>query len=283
VVEVLPSSYSRRSKREKLMQYWTPKMLRQFVILLSIYQLKHSIDQVLSFPIAIGRVSRGNTIQKFQSKTLLLSSVLPIDEDEEIGAESSVFRPKVKVSADMRYIPYNIMRQVDNFKKIQKVGGSETVNDVYVRDPEVSTFWFSGKIARCTGTVSIEEAVARQWCLIEQHASRLRLSRGNNELGPKFGELEIWAAPADSELGAAYNRPDVKFVKMSKFVEGVIEKVKSAEVGFKGELYNDDEEGFRTERKDDGTPLNPELKGFEGNTTNDEMSNIMVETQKDIK
>jgi len=109
--------------------------------------------------------------------------------------------------------------------------------------------------------VTLEEAVARQWHLIEQHAARLRLSRGNNELGPKFGELEIWVAPGDSELDVAYNRPSCTFLKMPRVVEGVFETVKNAEVGYEGEIYTDDEEGFRTERDEEGRPVKPEITG----------------------
>ena len=51
----------------------------------------------------------------------------------------------------MNYIPTNIMRIMENYRNIRGVGGVETVNDVYVRDPETSVFWFAGKVARCTG------------------------------------------------------------------------------------------------------------------------------------
>jgi hypothetical protein len=80
------------------------------------------------------------------------------------------------------------------------------------------------------------------------------------ELFDKNGLLELWAAPGDSELDVAYNRPTARFVKMARAqeTEGA-DDVKNREVGFQGEIYEAGEEGFRTQRKEDGMPLNPEI------------------------
>jgi hypothetical protein len=157
----------------------------------------------------------------------------------------------------MRYIEFNIMRQNKHFVAIRGAGGPEVTNDIYVRDPDSSTFFFVGKVARISD-VSVEKAIARQYVLIEEHAARLRPL----ELYSKKGSLEIWVAPGDSELDVAYNRPHIQFLKMNKAdeVDGA-EEVRNIEVGFQGEIYDSDEEGFRTLRTEDGLPMKDEIKG----------------------
>lgn len=173
-----------------------------------------------------------------------------VDEDEETPTWQGPPIPK-----DMRYIEFNLQRQNKHFAAIRAAGGSEVVNDIYARDPDSDTFWFAGKIARISD-VSIEKAVARQYPLIEEHAARLRPL----ELFDKNGLLQLWAAPGDSEMDVAYNRPSVRFIKMGRDaeVEGA-NTVRNVEVGFQGEIYDGDEEGFRTQRTEDGLPVKPEI------------------------
>lgn len=173
----------------------------------------------------------------------------------------------------MRYIEFNILRQNKHFVAIREAGGSSVTNDIYVRDSNSQTFWFCGKVARISD-VSVEQAVARQYSLIEEHAARLRPL----ELYPKRGSLEIWTAPGDSELDVAYNRPNVQFVKMKRVdqVEGA-ENIRNIEIGFQGEIYESGEEGFRTLRTEDGLPLKPEIeqpKGEKRAPTDEEMAQI---------
>jgi len=163
----------------------------------------------------------------------------------------------------MKYLPANISRQQRNYQAMTSVGGSETISDVYVRNPSSQIFWYCGKVSRCTGTVTLEQSIQRQWYLIEEHAARLR----NLELGPHFGSLEIWTAPGNSEMDVAYNRPHVKFEKhprpaTQEDVDAVKKSVRLAEVGFEGEVYEGGEEGFRAKRSDDGTPVVSEIKGY---------------------
>jgi hypothetical protein len=170
------------------------------------------------------------------------------DDDEEDGLPS--------VSPDMKYVPRNVLRQNANFVAIREAGGAELTNDVYVREPASQVFWFVGKIARISD-VTLEDCVARQWNLIETHASNLRPI----ELFPHRGVLEIWTAPGDCEMDVVYNRPKVVFQKMEKtFASQSKVKVKSGFVGLQGELYGGGEEGFRTWRLDDGRPAKPELQ-----------------------
>lgn len=186
------------------------------------------------------------------------------DEDEPISGPS--------IHRDMKYTEGNLLRQNKNFAAIKSVGGVEMVNDVYARDPEDQVFWFIGKVARISD-VTIDQCIARQYALIEEHAARLRPL----ELFKKVGSIEIWLAPGDSEMDVAYNRPSCQFVgPMSREVEGSI-GIKNAFVGFQGEVYLDDEEGFRCLRKDDGSPMKPEIKTPDDEKktfTDDEMKKI---------
>jgi hypothetical protein len=171
-----------------------------------------------------------------------------IDEDDEDDGPP--------VSPDMRYVPRNIMRQHENFINIREAGGKELTNDVYVRQPGSAVFWFSGKLARVSD-VSLEDAVARQWPLIEQHAANLR----PRELYAHRGVLEIWTAPGDSELEVAYNQPSIQFLKHARAEGGGGGTgVKSVMVGFQGEMYEPGEEGYRTIRTEDGRAAKPEIQ-----------------------
>lgn len=83
--------------------------------------------------------------------------------------------------------------------------------------------------------------------MIEEHSARLRPA----ELYPKWGTLELWVAPGDSEMDVAYCKKEIVFVQMFRDLEYASE-VRNIEVGFAGELYENDEEGFRTTRTADG-------------------------------
>jgi hypothetical protein len=80
--------------------------------------------------------------------------------------------------------------------------------------------------------------------------------------------MELWAAPGDSELDVAFNRPHIQFTnilrpKRQSDIDRVQKSVKAVEIGFQGEIYDQGEEGFRTERTNEGLPANPERKGFQ--------------------
>ena len=178
-------------------------------------------------------------------------------DDEDNDDNGNELDLLARARPDMKYIPRNVQRQHHNFVAIREAGGKELTNDVYVPEPDSETFWFVGKLARISD-VTVEQAVARQWPLIVQHAANLRPL----ELFPSRAHLEVWIAPGDSELDVAYNRPTIVFQKMSQDgVEGV-DAVKSNMVGFQGETYPDGPGmGFRTQRTRDGRPAKPEITG----------------------
>lgn len=177
-----------------------------------------------------------------------------IDEDED---EDLQFIGGLPVPRDMKYNMYNLQKQRDNYESMKAVGGKDIANDVYAKDPEDDTFWFVGKIAR-VGDVTVERAMARLWPMIEEHAARLRPV----ELYPKWGKLELWVAPGDSEIDVAYCKPEIQFVQMFREIDGeadISKTVRNVEIGFQGELYESNEEGFRTKRTADGRPVKPEV------------------------
>jgi hypothetical protein len=172
--------------------------------------------------------------------------IIEDDEDEDDDENDGV-------PFDMQYNERNVIRQNKNFLAIREAAGSELTNDMYCRDPKSNIFWFIGKIARVSD-VPVEQAVARQWSLINTHASNLRPI----ELYPGRKVLELWSAPGDSEMKVVYNDPELTFIKMERKVQGA-DAVKNIMVGYQGELYQAGEEGFRTTRKEDGRPDKPEM------------------------
>lgn len=85
--------------------------------------------------------------------------------------------------------------------------------------------------------VSPEQAIERQWPLIERHVWALRIPvRPTSDRTTPF---EVWYAPGDTELDAARYDPKVKFTKVAdEKCEGAAE-VKSFLVGFVGKVYNE--------------------------------------------
>eukprot|EP00571_Detonula_confervacea_P008106 CAMPEP_0172319386 /NCGR_PEP_ID=MMETSP1058-20130122/37500_1 /TAXON_ID=83371 /ORGANISM="Detonula confervacea, Strain CCMP 353" /LENGTH=251 /DNA_ID=CAMNT_0013034413 /DNA_START=29 /DNA_END=784 /DNA_ORIENTATION=+ len=191
-----------------------------------------------------------------------------IDEDEDLEFNGP------PVTRDMKYNVFNIKRQRENFESIKAVAGADLTNDVYARDAEKDTFWFIGKVARVSD-IPLEKAMARQWPMIEEHSARLRPV----DLYPKFGSLQLWTAPGDSEIDVAYCKPEIVFVQMFRDVDDSSE-VRNMEVGFAGELYESDEEGFRTKRTNDGKAVKQEIQIPSDNQrqpTNAELDEMMKE------
>jgi hypothetical protein len=191
--------------------------------------------------------------QRYQQSAVYMSdkdwdAILADDDADDLSDYNK------NIPRDMQYSLGNCQRQQKNFVAIRDAGGADVCNDIYVRDPvkDPQTFWYAGKVARVSD-VSLEDCVARQWPLIELHAANLRPL----DLYASRGALEIWTAPGDSELSVAYNRPNVVMKKMNKNINA---KVKSNLIGFQGEVYDKGEEGFRTLRKEDGTPVKPEIQ-----------------------
>jgi hypothetical protein len=150
---------------------------------------------------------------------------------------------------DMAYIQKNIQRQMNTYQAIRDVGGSEAIVDVYAQSPLLpNQFWYIGKLARTTGTVTLQDAVLRQLVMMEEHASRLRPI----ELGRSFGKLQFWVAPGDSELGCSEGR--VELVRVDRHAGyDSSSRPSLKEVGFLPEVVTNQGVGFCIERNPDGT------------------------------
>jgi hypothetical protein len=195
--------------------------------------------------------------------------ILGDDEDESGSTES-----QIPVPNDMTYVERNVKRSHENFLSLRNIGGKGVCNDVYAKSPlQKEEVWYVGKIAKVSD-VSLEDCIARQWNLIETHATNLRPI----ELYPHRGNLELWTAPGDTELDVAYNRPEMKMQKMKKYAL-TAQQLKNNMIGFQGEVYQEGEEGFRSWRKEDGSPARPELNpgGETRPPTEDEMEQLRQE------
>merc|ERR1719253_646942 len=164
-----------------------------------------------------------------------------VDEDDEDDAAGDD-----RIPADMQYTEANIQRQADNYNRLEAVGGEAAVKDVYVRTPGQKEWWLLGKIAHISD-VSTEQAIARQWPLIERHAWAIRVpERPLADLGKPF---EVWYAPGHTELSASLNNPSVEFTRARDPETGGSD-VQAAVVGFVGKVYNtgEDDPVFFVER-----------------------------------
>jgi len=231
-----------------------------------------SIDKKITYSFNTKNTKSSTINQKrndlFMHQSYLLKSRLTalnmVKEEEKDYVSPMRQRPPPK-GGDIAYTNENILRQLRYYNDIRKVGGKDCVQDVYVRDPNTSVgdnnnnvrlFWFVGKVARCTGTVSPELAVARLFNLIEEHATRIRPI----ELGRSFGSLEFYVAPGDTESKTSQNDPGIRLKKMPRSVDGA-EEVALLEVGLNLEILTNQGAGFCIVRTEDGV-VPPHLIGM---------------------
>jgi hypothetical protein len=124
-------------------------------------------------------------------------------------------------------------------------------------------YWYVGKIARTTGTITLNQGISRVWNLIEEHACRLRPV----ELWREYGSLEIWCSKkGDTEMVLSQatatangtndedqnsKNDQMSLMKMDKYVEWC-EQVPAIEVGFIAEVVTNMGQGFYIIRDDEG-------------------------------
>ena len=198
------------------------------------------------------------------------------DEDNSIDNTPSAIEGDIPVSPDMTYIERNVRRSHENFLNLRNISGKEVCNDIYAKSPvRKEEMWYVGKVAKISD-VSLEDCIARQWNIIEMHATNLRPI----ELYPHRGRLELWSAPGDTELEVAYNRPGLVMTKM-KHYELTPKELKNNVIGFQGEVYQEGEEGFRSWRNEDGSPSRPEIAP--GGETRPPTEEEMLQLQKDME
>mmetsp|Transcript_15785 Transcript_15785/g.23716 ORF Transcript_15785/g.23716 Transcript_15785/m.23716 type:complete len:266 (+) Transcript_15785:86-883(+) len=181
--------------------------------------------------------------------------------DQDDPNQYEYYRPQSRGApqgGDMAYTEENVRRSAETFQSIRKIGGVECTNDVYARGKNRFEFWYVGKIARTTGTITLHQGISRIWNLIEEHACRLRPV----ELGREYGTLEIWCSKeGDTEIlssqatakGNAAEDEAWSLVKMEKNVLGSgSDKVSALEVGFIAEVVTNQGQGFYIVRDNEG-------------------------------
>lgn len=233
-------------------------------------------------------VTRTRTISTTSTTTTLHAREkskwdLIVDEDDDnndgmLVDKGEMGDDNIPIPPDMLYIERNVKRAHETFHNLRNIGGKEVCNDVYARSPRHSTneeMFYIGKVSKISD-VTIEDCIARQWNMIEHHASNLRPI----ELKPNQGKLELWIAPGDSELDVAYNRPTLQMIKMMKYPI-TSKELKNNVIGFQGEVYQDGEEGFRSWRTDDGYPARAEIN--EGGETRAPTNDELEQLQKELK
>lgn len=159
------------------------------------------------------------------------------DEDDVTSTKESIHANDRNMPSDMTYIESNIRRQADTYDQLESIGGQDAINDIYVRAPGGRQWWLVGKIARISD-VSPEQAIERQWPLIERHEWALRLPvRQKSNLSARF---EVWYAPGNSELEAAQNNPKIQFTKAFNYLTQYNgDDVQASFVGFVGKVYDE--------------------------------------------
>jgi hypothetical protein len=157
------------------------------------------------------------------------------------------------------------------FDRIRKEHGKEFSNDVYVRSPlnSTSTFWFVGKVAYEPTTIDsvpkVEQnsvdagmlaCIAQKRLILEYSMHHLR----PQNMGGKYASaLEIWLAPADSEMDVAQNKVTLRPVVGSARTT-LPDNFKAHSVGYNPEIYVGDEitqGGLRVLRDEEGKPIKP--------------------------
>merc|ERR1719330_531689 len=194
-----------------------------------------------------------------QHRTLVYSS-----NSNQDPKNYEYYRPQSRGApngGEMAYVEENVRRSAETFQSIRKIGGVQCTNDVYARGTNRFEFWYVGKIARTTGTITLQQGISRIWNLIEEHACRLRPV----ELGREYGSLEIWCSKTgDTELSlsqatATGNPKEDDAWSLMKMERNVLEsgskEVSALEVGFIAEVVTNQGQGFYIVRDNEGNLL----------------------------
>jgi hypothetical protein len=146
----------------------------------------------------------------------------------------------------------------NTFDAIRKEFGKDCSKDVYCRSPldDPQRFWFVGKVAWRPNTAATpQQAILSQKRIILEYAkSELR----PQNFGGKFSaNLELWLAPADSEMDAVQNKVELEPV-LGSAISDLDDDFSVADVGYNPEIYIGDERkigGLRILRDDQGKPV----------------------------
>jgi hypothetical protein len=174
------------------------------------------------------------------------------------------------------------LRKVSNqYDSIRKEYGKDACRDVYVRSPlhSPTTYWFVGKIACVPSSGVVEESTSAtdEAVLSEEEVDTPRMVQtalalkriifeyAKDQLRPtvmggKYASaLQLWLAPADSELETATNKVSLRpVVKATSAVDAVV--LVASDIGYDPEIYLGEERlkgGLRVELGEEGVPIKP--------------------------
>eukprot|EP00542_Grammatophora_oceanica_P012974 CAMPEP_0194030566 /NCGR_PEP_ID=MMETSP0009_2-20130614/4001_1 /TAXON_ID=210454 /ORGANISM="Grammatophora oceanica, Strain CCMP 410" /LENGTH=249 /DNA_ID=CAMNT_0038670531 /DNA_START=18 /DNA_END=767 /DNA_ORIENTATION=+ len=152
----------------------------------------------------------------------------------------------------------------NTYDKLRTAYGKDACRDIYARSPanDPELFWFVGKVAWCNKEEDLEgasiptpeEAVISQRRLILEYSKRQL--RPTNLGGPFSEGLDVWLAPADSEMDVVQNKISLQKVKGS--LKDLSEGFAVADVGYGPEIYVGEEiskGGLRVVRDENGDPV----------------------------
>lgn len=196
------------------------------------------------------------------------------DEDIDEDELTKISNNDLNIPMDMKYNKRNCERSNQNFLKIMEANGP--VHDIYCRritninstdnnpfDFDQDVFWYIGKVCHISD-VTILDCIYRQYDLILYHAAYLRPLELYTRL--TSNSLQLWYTNGNSEIEVASNNPNIIFQYVPYIqtldvtaIGKIRNNVKTSYIGFQGEVYTMNEEGFRTMRKSDGTPANSEV------------------------
>lgn len=159
-----------------------------------------------------------------------------------------------------------VANQFDTIRKEHDV--PIACRDVYIRSPlhSPTTFWFVGKIANVPPPSSNdgndEEAVdSPRWIQTALLLKRIIFEYSKDQLRPQAmggkyaSSLELWLAPADSEMDVATNKVSLRPVRAS--LSDIEITLGASDIGYNPEIYVGEERvkgGLRVERDEHGVP-----------------------------
>eukprot|EP00563_Minutocellus_polymorphus_P020506 CAMPEP_0197715552 /NCGR_PEP_ID=MMETSP1434-20131217/694_1 /TAXON_ID=265543 /ORGANISM="Minutocellus polymorphus, Strain CCMP3303" /LENGTH=328 /DNA_ID=CAMNT_0043299691 /DNA_START=99 /DNA_END=1085 /DNA_ORIENTATION=- len=214
-----------------------------------------------------------------------------IDEDDEDEFDDERQRSKgqqskAKMPADMKYVMPNIKRQSDTFEALSSMDDPSLISDVWLQSPADDEAWFVGRVGRVSD-VSPEQAIDRQYPLIERHAWALRPI----ELHPQRGPFLLYVAPGNSEEAVKIGRdPSIRLTRVEEEAVrqgGGSVSIRAIEVGFRGAGYDAaDADAYRVdmttweEEEAENAMIDDELKDFAIPATAEEDAAMQAKVDK---
>lgn len=153
-----------------------------------------------------------------------------------------------------------LARRCEAFEKLKDQLGFPVACDLYARLESTPTFWFCGKLIHDTG-MQFTEALSIELPVVVEYAKALRPQELGSPMAARISsEVQIWFAPANSEMDVAQNKVTLmRFTPLpiDQYSHILVSSGIEDLIGFQPEIYQGGEIGFRVNRDDSGAPLRP--------------------------